>query len=277
MTATRNLASLVLVALAFAGCSSTGTGASNTGGGTATAAGGTASGTASTAAKVTIYYEENAQVEIIGPTGRRVLVDVWNPSALSAPTTANDVLLTTHAHGDHYVQTFIDSFPGKKLTWEPGTIKLDDASVTSIPSAHDEGTAIAPLGANNYLYVIDIGGIRITHFGDIGQAELQPDQLDTIGQTDIAISQLSNPFSTMDETNKKGFNLMAQVKPRLIIPTHLSGATAQLASTTWHATFSANPSISFTKAQLPTATTIVFMGTSASSYGTILNLTESAW
>jgi L-ascorbate metabolism protein UlaG (beta-lactamase superfamily) len=270
MTATRKLATLILVALAFAGCSSTGVSPSATTGSTATAA-------ASAAAKVTIYYEENAQVEIVGPTGHRVLVDVWNPSALSAPATAQDVLLTTHAHNDHFLQTFIDSFPGKKLTWEPGTIKLDDVSVTSIPSAHDEGTAITPVGANNYLYVIEIGGIRVTHFGDIGQVELLPDQLGTIGQPDIAISQLNNAFSTMNEANKKGFNLMAQVKPRLIIPTHLSGATAQIASTTWHATFSTKPAISIGKDQLPAETTIVFMGSSASSYGTVLNLIESAW
>jgi L-ascorbate metabolism protein UlaG (beta-lactamase superfamily) len=270
MTATRKLATLILVALAFAGCSSTGVSPSATTGSTATAA-------ASAAAKVTIYYEENAQVEIVGPTGRRVLVDVWNPSALSAPATAQDVLLTTHSHSDHYLPSFLDSFPGKKLTWEPGTIKLDDVSVTSIASAHDEGTAITPIGANDYIFVIEIGGFRIAHFGDIGQKELLPDQLATIGRPDIAISQLANPLSTMDENNKKGFNLMAQVKPHLIIPTHLSSATAQLASTTWHATFSSRPSISLTKGQLPTETTIVFIGNSGLSYGSLLNLTESAW
>jgi len=150
-------------------------------------------------------------------------------------------------------------------------------SVTSIASAHDEGTAITPIGANDYIFVIEIGGFRIAHFGDIGQKELLPDQLATIGRPDIAISQLANPLSTMDENNKKGFNLMAQVKPHLIIPTHLSSATAQLASTTWHATFSSKPSISMTKGQLPTETTIVFIGNSGLSYGSLLNLTESAW
>ena len=274
MSATRKLASLTLVALAFAACSSSAASSSATVAGSGSAS---ASAKPSAASKITIYYEENAQVEIIGPTGRRVLVDVWNPAALSAPATAQDVLLTTHSHNDHYLQTFIDSFPGKKLIWEPGTIKLDDVNVTSIPSAHDEGYAITDVGATDYIFVIDIGGFRIAHFGDIGQKALTADQLATIGQADIAISQLANSFSTMDEVNKKGFNLMAQVKPRLLIPTHISGATAQLATTTWHATYSSKPSISFTRDQLSTDTTILFMGNSATSYATLFNLTESTW
>ncbi len=276
MSTTSKLAALALAALALAGCSSAAPSHSASGPAVASTPS-TASSASSAAGKLTIYYEDNAQVEIVGPTGRRVLVDVWNPSALSAPATAQDVLLTTHAHSDHYLQSFLDSFPGKKLTWEPGTIKLNDVSVTSLASAHDEGTEIAQVGANDYIFVIDIGGFRIAHFGDCGQKELLPDQLATIGKPDIAISQLNNPFSTMDENNKKGLNLMNQVKPHILIPTHLSSATAQLAAATWHATFSSKPSISIGKDQLPNETTIVFMGNSGPSYGTVLNLKESAW
>jgi L-ascorbate metabolism protein UlaG (beta-lactamase superfamily) len=271
MSTTSKLATLALVALALAGCSSAAASSS------ASAAATAAPSASGAGGKLTIYYEENAQVEIVGPTGRRVLVDVWNPSALSAPASAQDVLLTTHSHSDHYVQSFLDSFPGKKLTWEPGTIKLDDVSVTGIASAHDEGTEIAQVGANDYIFVIDIGGFRIAHFGDCGQKELLPDQLVTIGRPDVAISQLNNPLSTMDENNKKGINLMNQVKPRVLIPTHLSSATAQLAATTWHATFSSKPSISIGNDQLPDETTIVLMGNTGPSYGTVLNLKESAW
>jgi len=48
-----------------------------------------------------IYYEQNAQVELINSEGSRVLIDVHDPTALSSPPTVNDVLLTTHNHGDH--------------------------------------------------------------------------------------------------------------------------------------------------------------------------------
>ena len=58
-----------------------------------------------------LYYEENAQIELISPEGLRVLIDVHDPSALSSPPTAKDVLLTTHNHGDHRRLDFVSSFP----------------------------------------------------------------------------------------------------------------------------------------------------------------------
>lgn len=36
-------------------------------------------------APVKLYYEENAQVELISPKGSRVLIDVHDPNALSSP------------------------------------------------------------------------------------------------------------------------------------------------------------------------------------------------
>jgi hypothetical protein len=54
-----------------------------------------------------------------------------------------------------------------------------------------------------------------------------------IGSVDLAITQFSNSFSNMNTTNLKGFNLMDQVKPRLIIPTHSDNATIQIAVQLW--------------------------------------------
>ncbi len=71
---------------------------------------------------IKLYYEENAQVELISPAGSRVLIDVNNPDALSSPPTANDVLLTTHNHGDHRRLDFVKSFPGKQLEIKTGAI-----------------------------------------------------------------------------------------------------------------------------------------------------------
>jgi len=58
--------------------------------------------------------------------------------------------------------------------------------------------------------------------GDVGQNALTPEQLEALGKVDVAIMQLDNTFSEMNMHNKKGFNMMAQVKPHLIIPTHIS-------------------------------------------------------
>ncbi len=81
-----------------------------------------------------------------------------------------------------------------------------------------------------------MAGLRVAHFGDIGQKALTPDQLKILGKVDIAITQLANMYSDMTAQNKKGFNLMDQLKPKLIIPTHiLDPSCATIAAEKWAA------------------------------------------
>jgi hypothetical protein len=63
--------------------------------------------------EVTIYYEGNAQAELLCCEGTRILIDVALPDRLSKPATKSDILLTTHMHSDHYNPRF--AFPGKKI------------------------------------------------------------------------------------------------------------------------------------------------------------------
>jgi hypothetical protein len=276
MNLSRTVSSLALGAavgvVALAGCSST----------TATGAPGSSSAaTSSTApsaptAGVRIAYEENAQVEIFAPSGKRVLIDVWDPTSLTAPATASDILLTTHGHTDHYSVDFESSFPGQKITFEMKSIDTADFKITTIASTHDETLPILEKEGSDYLFVVVVGGLRIAHFGDIGQDKLSDAQLSTLGKVDILITQLANTFSTMDERNKKGFNLVNQVKPPVLIPTHFTSEAATLAGQTWKGAFSTAP-ITVTREKLPAETTIIFMGNQADSYGTILNLKSIGW
>ncbi|MGD0247924.1 MAG: MBL fold metallo-hydrolase [Candidatus Limnocylindrales bacterium] len=158
------------IAAALAGCSTSVSSPSTAQSHASPAASGVASPSA--VAGLTIYYEDNAQVELISPTGRRILIDVWDPSLLSKPATANDILLTTHEHSDHYIPSYVDSFPGQKITIEEDQIKLPDVSIVSIAAAHDEGQLIAPTGGSDYIFVIDIAGLRVAHFGDLGQDKI---------------------------------------------------------------------------------------------------------
>jgi hypothetical protein len=62
------------------------------------------------------------------------------------------------------------------------------------------------------------------------------------------------------------------VKPTLIIPTHQSLSTAEEATKVWVGTAAKQTSITISKDQLPSQTTVVFMGMLASSYQKIYNL-----
>jgi len=215
-------------------------------------------------ATLKLYYEENAQVELISPEGSRILIDVHDPGALSSPPTAKDVLLTTHNHGDHRRLGFVGSFPGKQLDVKTGEIKLDDVTIRGIASAHNEGDKFRDEGGSNYIFIIDMAGMRVAHFGDIGQAALTPEQLEILGKVDIAITQLANSYSDMTAANKKGFNLMDQLQPKLIIPTHIHNPTcAKIAADKWIGYESYKKYLSLSTAKLPEATTIIFMGRNA--------------
>jgi L-ascorbate metabolism protein UlaG (beta-lactamase superfamily) len=182
---------------------------------------------------VTLIYEGYAQFEIIAPTGQRVLVDVYDPQKLSRPADSADILLTTHTHWDHVNDEFVAAFPGEQIFVREGELQTEAVRILGIASAHNAGDARKPEGGTNYIFRIDIGGLRIVHFGDTGQNAFTETQLDAFGAVDIAISQINNPYSEMDAQNGKGIRLMEQVNPRLVIPTHLNLDTVKLAISRW--------------------------------------------
>jgi len=214
---------------------------------------------------VTLQYGGNAQFEIVSLSGQRVLIDVYDPQKLSGPAAEGDVLLTTHTHWDHWNADFQASFPGLQLFVESGVLEAPGAIIQGIASAHNAGDALQPEGGTNYIYVIEIGGLRIVHFGDIGQKALNEEQLVALGPVDIAITQLNNPYSEMNAENAKGIHLIEQVRPRLIIPTHVNLDTAKLAVTQWPGYASTTPSVQICQSDLGDATRVLFLGETAAT------------
>jgi hypothetical protein len=115
---------------------------------------------------------------------------------------------------------------------------------------------------------LDVGQLGI---GDIGQPVLTDSQLAAIGAVDLAITQFANSFSSMDSTNLKGFNLMDQVKPRLVIPTHSDKATIQIACERWKGYFSESRMITLSAANIPSERSILILGTLGAAYGPSTN------
>jgi len=233
--------------------------------------------TASPTSGVTIRYAGNAQVELSLNGGDRVLIDVYDPSALSAPPTTDDVLLTTHTHDDHLSPDFRRSFPGRQLFVREGAIKTPDAVITSMAAAHNEGDPPLPKNGTDYIFVIDTGGLRIAHFGDIGQAALTAGQLKALGKVDIAVTQFENSFSHMDAINQKGFRLMEQVKPRLILQTHTSPAAVQYAATLWPVLFSGRTAVTIAVTDLPAETSLLLLGDDAAFYAGLVPAEKVDW
>jgi hypothetical protein len=227
---------------------------------TSVAATATSAPTSTPGSGVVIYYEESAQVELINPAGRKVLIDVFNPNALSSPPTAQDVLLTTHNHPDHFSAAFVNSFPGQQLDSEEGVIELPDVTIRSLASAHYVTSKI--VDGTNHIFIIDMGGLRIVHLGAIGQATFTQEQLDAMGEVDIVFTPFGNPTSDMTLANMKTFNLLAQINPKLVIPTHSLPDHIEYALAHQWPAFFANNGVTISRSNLPATTTLFVLGLS---------------
>jgi L-ascorbate metabolism protein UlaG (beta-lactamase superfamily) len=149
--------------------------------------------------------------------------------------------------------------------------------ITGIASAHLSSTPMEPKGGSNYIYLIEMGGLRLAHFGDIGQEALTPEQLAALGKIDIAMTQFANSYSDMSASNQKGFNLMKQVAPRLIIPTHNDLDAAQFGATLWSGLYTEKPSVTIHASDLSEQTQVFYIGGLVKSYANILKLIKVDW
>src|SRR5580692_4515618 len=92
------------------------------------------------------------------------------------------LLLVTHEHADHNGVEAITGEPAV-LRSTAGTLESPIGEVVAIASEHDEnaGTERGP----NTIFVFELDGVRVAHFGDFGQSELRPEQAVAIGEVDL--------------------------------------------------------------------------------------------
>lgn len=93
-----------------------------------------------------------------------------------------DLLLVTHEHLDH---NGVEAVAGEPATLRSTAGRLESplGEVVAIASEHDEaaGTERGP----NTIFVLELDGLRVAHFGDFGQAALRPEQRAAIGDLDL--------------------------------------------------------------------------------------------
>jgi L-ascorbate metabolism protein UlaG (beta-lactamase superfamily) len=225
---------------------------------------------------LTISYGENAQLELTAPTGERIFFDVWDPTAITVPPTARDILLVSHLHTDHYSQAFADSFPGQKLVNESGELTAGTTKVVSIDASHDQ-TPIVPGDAANHIFVVEFAGWKIVHLGSTGQAELTPEQKAAIGgDVDLAMGSFLD-LGAADPTASHEIDILDSIGPRLVMYTHARLENVQAAGQRWAAVWSDKKAVTVPRSELPAKTTLLCMGTTGPSYGTILKAPKADW
>ena len=155
---------------------------------------------------------------IVSAEGTIIVAD---PTSMPTPEELDlipDIITVTHTHSDHFDPGFIDRVNCRKSIATIEKFNVNDIQIFSIASSH-RGNIINQRTPNNVIYVFELDGLRIAHMGDIGQDHLTIKQINELGKIDVALMQFSNPFSGMFDSDK-GFTLIEELKPQIIIPTH---------------------------------------------------------
>ena len=161
-----------------------------------------------------ISYHGHSEFLIQTASGLRILTDPFDP-AIPFPfhKTDADIVTVSHAHHDHEHLDKVDGHP--QVIREGGVHQPHNGvKVTGLPSWHDnvQGAKRGP----NTIYLIQVDGLRLAHLGDLGD---MPDEkvLEALEFLDLVFVPVGGTY-TIDA--KQAAELMARIKPRIIVPMH---------------------------------------------------------
>jgi L-ascorbate metabolism protein UlaG (beta-lactamase superfamily) len=125
-----------------------------------------------------------------------------------------DLLLVTHEHGDHNAVQVVGDVK-QTVRSSAGTVDTQVGRLVGVASEHD-AVAGTQRGAN-VIYVFEMGGVRVCHMGDFGQAELRPEQLAAIGKVDLLFIPVGG-MATID--GRAAGKLVDILEPSWVVPMH---------------------------------------------------------
>lgn len=113
-------------------------------------------------------------------------------------------VLCSHGHRDHNARALVSPLPKRPCLFQ----------ITTIDSFHDsEG---GKLRGNNTIHVLECGGMRIAHLGDLG-CLLDEKQMATIGSLDVLMIPVGGYYTIGPREAKM---LIDALHPNIVIPMH---------------------------------------------------------
>ena len=127
---------------------------------------------------------------------------------------AAELLLVTHEHIDHNGVEVVGGDPAI-LRSTAGALESPIGEVTAIASEHDAaaGTERGP----NTIFVFELDGMRVCHFGDFGQRGLREEQAEAIGRVELLFLPVGGgPTAGASEAA----TIVERLSPRWVVPMH---------------------------------------------------------
>lgn len=122
---------------------------------------------------------------------------------LHLPNLAADVILCSHGHEDHCYPAGVRN-----------TRRAVGLSVETVDTLHDD--AGGSLRGENTVHIVDAGGFRLAHLGDLGHV-LTEAQVAAMGRIDALLIPIGGCY-TIDAAAAKA--VCEQLQPRVIFPMH---------------------------------------------------------
>jgi L-ascorbate metabolism protein UlaG (beta-lactamase superfamily) len=166
-----------------------------------------------------IQWLGHASFIITAQNGTRILTDPYEPGGFSGAMAYSpikervDIITVSHSHSDH---SHIPAGVSKEtqIIRERPAAPVKDIMIRCVNSFHDS-VGGRERGSNS-IFVFEVDGIKIAHFGDLGHA-LDDTQVRELGPIDVALIPVGGTF-TIDA---RGANeVIKKLKPKIVIPMH---------------------------------------------------------
>jgi L-ascorbate metabolism protein UlaG (beta-lactamase superfamily) len=125
-----------------------------------------------------------------------------------------ELVLVTHEHPDHNGVEVIGGDPAI-LRSTAGRLASPIGEIVAIASEHDQaaGTERGP----NTIFVFELDGTRMAHFGDFGQRALRDEQAAAIGTVELVFLPVGGG-PTIDAAQAR--EIIDRLEPKWVVPMH---------------------------------------------------------
>ncbi len=125
-----------------------------------------------------------------------------------------ELVLVTHEHRDHNAIEAIAGSPAV-IRSTAGRLQSPVGDILAVASEHDTAAGIER--GPNTIFVLELDGTRVCHFGDFGQRELREEQGEAIGNVDLLFIPVGGG-PTID--GQQAVSVAERLGARWIVPMH---------------------------------------------------------
>ncbi|MBO5412027.1 MAG: MBL fold metallo-hydrolase [Clostridia bacterium] len=160
-----------------------------------------------------IQYLGHSCFRLTSASGTAVVTDPYRGVGYEMPKGVfSDIITVSHGHFDHnYISGVEGAF---SVVNTAGEFQINDVEIVGVESFHDSMQGV--LRGKNCIFTIQMDGIRVCHFGDLGE-EVSSEILQKIGNVDVVLLPIGGTYTITAEQAKEYVDALA---PIAVIPMH---------------------------------------------------------